>query len=272
MAKPTRLRAPFLKKISLLPEKADRVAFPFNRLKFLTDEFEMDFDRPITIFVGENGSGKSTVLEGIASLAGFHQYGGSQQHQIYGRRRRYRDDEDESDGNEEEVRGPPGRVLAKALRPAWLPRVSSGFFFRAESFFSLATYIDEEGARRRDGALHQMSHGESFLSLFKDQLGGGRASMYLLDEPEAALSPARQLIFACLMRRWEEEGNVQAIIVTHAPILMAYPGARLLEFRRGRIRRVEFEETEHYQVMRNFFADPRGYLEGIIAGEDAPEE
>jgi predicted ATPase len=70
------------------------------------------------------------------------------------------------------------------------------------------------------------------------------------------------------MRRWEEEGNVQAIIATHAPILMAYPGARLLAFRHGRIREVEFEETEHFQVMRTFFADPRGYLEGIIAGEE----
>ena len=269
MARQTRLRAPYLQKISLLPERANRAAFPFNRLKFLTDEFEVNFDRPITLFVGENGSGKSTVLESIASLAGFHQYGGSQQHQLYGRRRRYAD-EDEIDGKEE--RGPPGRFLAKALRPAWLPRVTNGFFFRAESFFSLATYIDDEGASRRDGPLHQMSHGESFLSLFTDRLGGGRPSLYLLDEPEAALSPARQLVFTCLMRRWEEEGNVQAIIVTHAPILMAYPGARLLEFRRGRIRRVEFEETEHYQVMRNFFADPRGYLEGIIAGEDAPEE
>jgi predicted ATPase len=263
VAKQTRLRAPYLKKISLLPERANRARFPFNTLKFLTDEFEMDFDRPITLFVGENGSGKSTLLEGIASLAGFHQYGGSQQHQVYGRRRHRDDDVDD----EEEGRWPPGRVLAKALGPAWLPRVSNGFFFRAESFFSLATYIDDVGAPRDDGPLYQMSHGESFLSLFKDRLGGGRPSMYLLDEPEAALSPARQLVFVCLMRRWEEEGNVQAIIATHAPILMAYPGARILEFRRGRIREVAFEETEHFQVMRSFFADPRGYLEGIIAGE-----
>jgi len=79
-AKGTRLRAPYLKKISLMPERVDRKAFPFNTLKFLTDEFEMSFDHPITLFVGENGSGKSTLLESIASLAGFHQYGGSQQH------------------------------------------------------------------------------------------------------------------------------------------------------------------------------------------------
>jgi predicted ATPase len=267
VAKPTRLRAPYLKKISLLPERADRAAFPFNTLKFLTDEFEMGFDRPITIFVGENGSGKSTLLEGIASLAGFHSYGGSQDHQIYRRARHVEDDDDELIGDEHEPE-PPGRILAKALKPAWLPRVSNGFFFRAESFFNVASYFDDINQRHGHPKLHQKSHGESFLSLFKDRLGGGRASLYLLDEPEAALSPARQLIFACLMRRWEEEGNVQAIIVTHAPILMAYPGTRLLEFRRGRIRQVEFEETEHYQVMRNFFADPRGYLEGIIAGEE----
>lgn len=271
MAKQTRLRAPYLKKISLLPERADRVSFPFNTLKFLADEFEMSFDRPITLFVGENGSGKSTLLEGIASLAGFHSYGGSRQHQVYKRVRHNQKDDDElSDDEDDSV--PPGRILAKALRPAWLPRVSNGYFFRAESFFNVASYLDEVGDTRRRGILHQQSHGESFLSLFKDQLGGGRPSMYLLDEPEAALSPARQLVFICLMRRWEEEGNVQAIIATHAPILMAYPGARILEFRRGRIREVHFEETEHFQVMRAFFRDPRGYLEGIISGEDNSDE
>jgi len=267
VAKPTRLRAPYLKTISLLPERANRAAFPFNTLKFLADEFEMSFDRPITLFVGENGSGKSTLLEGIASLAGFHSYGGSQDHQIYRRARHNKEDDDELIDDEREPE-PPGRTLAKALRPAWLPKISSGFFFRAESFFNVASYFDEVGKLRAHGRLHQQSHGESFLSLFKDRLGGGRPSMYLLDEPEAALSPARQLVFVCLMRRWEEEGNVQAIIATHAPILMAYPGARILEFRRGRIREVEFEETEHFQVMRSFFSDPRGYLEGIIAGED----
>lgn len=268
MAKPTRLRAPYLKTISLLPERANRAAFPFNTLKFLADEFEMSFDRPITLFVGENGSGKSTLLEGIASLAGFHSYGGSQQHQIY-RRARHNDEEDDELTEDEGESGAPGRILAKALRPAWLPRVSNGYFFRAESFFNVATYLDEINRRSRvPSGLLQQSHGESFLDLFEDRLGGGRPSMYLLDEPEAALSPARQLVFVRLMRRWEEEGNVQAIIATHAPILMAYPGARILEFRRGRIREVEFEETEHFQVMRNFFSDPRGYLEGIIAGED----
>jgi predicted ATPase len=267
VAKSTRLRAPYLKNISLLPERANRAAFPFNTLKFLTDEFEMSFDRPITLFVGENGSGKSTLLEGIASLAGFHSYGGSRQHQNYKRVRHDDEEDDEMIGDDGEQEA-PGRTLAKALRPAWLPRISHGYFFRAESFFSVASYLDEAGYTKNRGILHRQSHGESFFSLFDEQLGGDRPSIYLLDEPEAALSPARQLVFVCLMRRWEEEGNVQAIIATHAPILMAYPGARLLAFRRGCIREVAFEETEHFQVMRNFFADPRGYLEGIIAGEE----
>jgi len=266
VAKQTRLRAPYLKQISLIPERVDRARFPFDTLRFLTDEFEISFDRPITLFVGENGSGKSTLLEGIASLAGFHSYGGSQQHQIY-RRARYRDDEDDELTGDDGESGTPGRILAKSLRPAWLPRVSNGYFFRAESFFNVASYLDDVN-RRRGSRLLQQSHGESFLDLFKNRLGGGKPSLYLLDEPEAALSPARQLVFVCLMRRWEEEGNVQAIIATHAPILMAYPGARILEFRRGRIREVAFEETEHFQVMRSFFADPRGYLEGIIAAEE----
>lgn len=267
MTRSTRLRAPYLKNIELLPERVNRAAFPFDTLKFLTDEFEMSFDRPITLFVGENGSGKSTLLEGIASLAGFHSYGGSQHHQVY-RRARYNDEDDDELTADEEGSGPPGRMLAKALRPAWLPRVSNGYFFRAESFFNVATYLDEINTRSRvPSRLLQQSHGESFLDLFKNRLGGAKPSLYLLDEPEAALSPARQLVFVCLMRRWEEEGNVQAVIATHAPIVMAYPGARILEFRRGRIREVAFEETEHFQVMRSFFADPRGYLESIIAGE-----
>lgn len=267
MEKQTRLRAPYLKKIALLPERVNRASFPFNTLKFLTDEFEMSFDRLITLFVGENGSGKSTLLEGIASLAGFHSYGGSRQHQNYKRVRRHEREDDEMTGDDDEQEQ-PGRILAKSLRPAWLPRISNGYFFRAESFFSVASYLDEAGDTKNRGILHRLSHGEAFLSLFDEQLDGGRPSIYLLDEPEAALSPARQLVFVCLMRRWEEEGNVQAIIATHAPILMAYPGARLLAFRHGRIREVAFKETEHFQVMRSFFADPRGYLEGIIAGEE----
>lgn len=267
MAKPTRLRAPYLKSISLLPERVNRARFPFDTLRFLGDDFEMSFDRPITLFVGENGSGKSTLLEGIASLAGFHSYGGSQHHQVY-RRARYNERKDDELTEDEAESAPPGRILANALRPAWLPRVSNGYFFRAESFFNVATYLDEiTRASRIPSRLLPQSHGESFLDLFKNRLGGGKPSMYLLDEPEAALSPARQLVFVCLMRRWEQEGNVQAIIATHAPILMAYPGARILEFRRGRIREVHFEETEHFQVMRSFFADPRGYLEAVIAGE-----
>lgn len=273
MAKSTRLRAPYLKNITLMKERVNRAAFPFNTLKFLADEFEMSFDRPITLFVGENGSGKSTLLEGIASLAGFHSYGGSQNHQLY-RRARHNDEEDDELTDDDQDLEPASQILARALKPAWLPRVSNGYFFRAESFFNVASYLQDINRRPpyTPSRLLQQSHGESFLDLFKDRLGGGKPSMYLLDEPEAALSPARQLVFVCLMRRWEEEGNVQAIIATHAPILMAYPGARILEFRRGRIREVQFEETEHFQVMRSFFSDPRGYLEGIISGEDAAEE
>ena len=127
MRRSTRLRAPYLKKISMMPERVDRDVFPFRGLKFLTDEFEMNFERPITIFVGENGSGKSTVLEGIASLAGFHSYGGSRQHQIYRRVRHDDEEDDELIGDDDEAE-PPGRILAKALRPAWLPRVSHGYF------------------------------------------------------------------------------------------------------------------------------------------------
>jgi predicted ATPase len=266
MKRPPRLRAPYLKRISLMPERVERKAFPFNTLRFLTDDFQMSFEKPITIFVGENGSGKSTLLEGIATLCGFHAYGGSQDHQMYARDDSDRDDDEAPPRKDENA--PPS--LGETLRGAWLPKVGNGFFFRAESFFRLANYIDVHGRSLRHGGrkLHEQSHGESFLAMFEGRLAEGAPAMYLLDEPESALSPARQLALVRLMRRWEEDGNVQAIIATHAPILMAYPGARLLDFSRGHIREIDFEETEHFKVMRAFFADPRAYLEAEIAADE----
>lgn len=242
-------RPPFLKRLALLPDQADRGRFPFDRLRFLShSDFELEFRHPITFFVGENGSGKSTLLEAIADLCDFAAEGGSQDH-------RYA------------APSPADTTpLAAALRASWLPRVSRGFFFRSESFRNLASYIDENADLDRYGGrrLQRQSHGESFLALFANRLGTDERVVYLIDEPEAALSPTRQLAFLGLLRNWEKSGNVQAIIATHSPILLSYPGATLLNFDGDRISETRVEETEHFRVTRAFLGNPERYLREIF--------
>lgn len=232
------LAPPFLKRIALIPEKMEPGSFPFGHLGFLGADFALDLDASITILVGENGSGKSTLMEAIASAAGFPLLGGSQDHRPGG---------DQG-----------GSALARALRLSWLPKVSNGFFFRAESFFGLADYLDQVADLDRHGGrmLHQQSHGESFLAVFQNRLDAGNRAVYLLDEPEVALSPTRQLAFLRILREWQRSGRVQAVIATHSPILMALPGAALLSLDGGAIHPVRLDETEHYRVTRTFLNDP----------------
>ncbi|WP_173976546.1 AAA family ATPase [Magnetospirillum sp. LM-5] len=234
-----KLFAPFLRRVALLPERGTP-GFPFTTLPFLAGgNFALDFNAPITVLVGENGSGKSTLLEAIAAAAGFPALGGSQDHRP----------------------GPEGGRgdLASALRLSWLPKVSNGFFFRAESFFGLATYIDTVADLDNYGGrcMHAQSHGESFLALFGNRLGSTGRAIYILDEPEVALSPTRQLAFLRILRDWQTSRRVQAIIATHSPILMALPDASLLSLDGGAIHPVRLEETEHFRVTRAFLADPQ---------------
>lgn len=257
MKRPSSLTAPFLKKVSLVAERVDRDAFPFNRLGFLdADDFALEFPAPITLFVGENGSVKSTLLEAIAAMCEFPPEGGSQDHQT------------------QEGGGAPTSRLGHAMRPAWLPRVRAGFYFRAESFFNVAGYIDEVGDI--DGAyggreLRAQSHGEAVLALLSNRLGGTERSILLMDEPEAALSPSRQLALLGLLRRWDLSGNVQVIIATHAPILLSYPGATLYQFGDDRIWQTTLDQTEQYRVTKAFLSNPDRYLEDIFADPDLDE-
>lgn len=243
---PSSLRAPFLKQVAIRPEKIDRNPFPFNRFpKLLGDDFKLEFRRPFTIFVGENGSGKSTILQAVAELAGFHAGGGDSGYQL----------QNTSDQSSSE--------LAKALRPAWLPKVSHGFFFRADTFAEVARYIDDEGNPKIHDfiPLWERSHGEAFLAVFADRFKPSKRCLYLMDEPESALSPKHQMALLRLLRQWEETGNAQIILATHSPILMSYPNADLLWFNNERIEPIQYEEIEHVKIMRAFLANPAHYID-----------
>jgi predicted ATPase len=247
--KPINMPAPYLRRIWLDPARiADRAAYPFC-LPFLHDDFEQDFDRAITIIVGENGTGKSTLLEGIAVLAGYDEAGGGKGYRPV----------DHSKAMEV-----MGGQLSQALRASWLPKITNGWFFRAESFFSVARYLDESAigtpGPRPDFLSH--SHGEGFLRFFEERCQ--RQGIFIFDEPESALSPSRQMEFLKLMRRMDTSGNCQIIMATHSPMLMAYPNARLLRLSKYGLEPVTVKETDHYKVMREFCEDPAGFVEAVI--------
>jgi predicted ATPase len=240
--KTSKLEAPFLKKVNF--EKTDRKEFPFN-LPLLSNGLEIEFTKPITFLVGENGSGKSTILEAIASKCGFSLAGGNRNHLL-----------DESLNQ---------TALSPATKLFWLPKVTRGFFMRAESFFDFATQIDEIAKTDRsvlmsygDKSLLAQSHGESFLALFNNRFG--QAGVYILDEPEAALSPTRQLSLLAIMHQMEKEGQNQFIIATHSPILLSYPGAVIYGLDNGALKEVEYKETEHYKLTKAFLENPERYF------------
>src|SRR6266576_6782490 len=241
-----RMPAPYLRRIWLDPSRIDdRAAYPFC-LPFLHDDFELSFDQSITIIVGENGTGKSTLLEGIAVLAGYDEAGGAKGY---------------TPVDHSEALETMGGELSKALRAGWLPKINNGWFFRAESFFSVARYLDEVGSPSADFLSY--SHGEVFMRFFEERCQ--RQGIFIFDEPESALSPARQMEFLKLMRRMDMSGNCQVIMATHSPMLMAYPGARLLRLSKYGLEPVTVEQTDHYKVMREFCNDPTGFVEGAIA-------
>jgi predicted ATPase len=243
--------APYLTRIWLDPTRiADRKAYPFC-LPFLRDDFELSLDRPITIIVGENGTGKSTLLEGMAVLAGYDEAGGGKGYMPV----------DHSNAIEK-----MGGALSQALRASWLPKITNGWFFRAESFLSVARYLDEAAREPLSGPPPDFlshSHGEGFLRFFEERCQ--RQGIFIFDEPESALSPARQMEFLKLMRRMEQSTICQVVMATHSPMLMAYPNARLLRLSKYGLEPVTVEQTDHYKVMREFCDDPAGFVEGVMA-------
>lgn len=235
-----------------LPESSYLNVLPaVNWLK----DHRLMLDSPATFLVGENGSGKSTLLEAIAVACGFNAEGGTRNFTFSTR------------ATHSEL----GEYITVARRR--YPR--DGFFLRAESFYNVATNIDEMDEEFSYGpkviesyggvSLHRQSHGESFLALVQNRFGGN--GLYLLDEPEAALSPTRQLTLLGEMHHLVHRDS-QFIVATHSPILMAYPGARIYQLSESGIEPVQYRETEHYQLTRRFLEDPERMLRYLFSDDE----
>ena len=212
-------------------------------VQYLEKVKTLDFSAPVTFFVGENGTGKSTLLEAIAVAFGFNAEGGT-------RNFRFSTNQTHSE-------------LCEHISLVKRAYANDGFFLRAESLYNAATYIDDVEATRNYGpvSLHHQSHGESFLAIVQNRFSGN--GLYLLDEPEAALSPMRLLTLMVEIQRLTEMAS-QFIIATHSPILMALPGADIMEFSSAGIRKVSYQETEHYQITKRFLDDPQHMLHYLL--------
>ena len=211
----------------------------------------LEFHQPVTFLVGENGSGKSTLLEAIAVAWGFNPEGGSRNFNF----------------STQQTHSPLAQYL-KLVRGPY--RAKDGFFLRAESFYNVATEIDRldtDGTLVRSYggiSLHGQSHGESFLSLMLHRFGG--QGLYLLDEPESALSPTRQLAALSVIHQLVQQDS-QFIIATHSPILMAYPQAEILVLDEEGPHVTPYRQPEHYQLTRRFLEAPEKML-AILLEED----
>ncbi len=157
-----------------------------------------------------------------------------------------------------------GGRLAQALRASWLPKITNGWFFRAETFFSVARYLDRSAVQSGATAPNFLSysHGEGFLRFFAERCQ--RQGIFIFDEPESALSPSRQIEFLKLLRRMDRSGICQVIMATHSPMLMAFPGARLLRLSKYGLEPVTVEDTDHYRLMREFWSDPKAFIEMML--------
>jgi len=150
------------------------------------------------------------------------------------------------------------------LRASWLPKITNGWFFRAETFFSVARYLDRSAVQSGATAPNFLSysHGEGFLRFFAERCQ--RQGIFIFDEPESALSPSRQIEFLKLLRRMDRSGICQVIMATHSPMLMAFPGARLLRLSKYGLEPVTVEDTDHYRLMREFWSDPKAFIEMML--------
>jgi predicted ATPase len=233
----------FLERVTIRDERRQPGVHPFE-LPLLAPPFSWTLTTPVTFLVGENGSGKSSLLEGLAEAVGFQPGGGTRDHRVG-------------------QAGAPS-PLGSAMGLVWRRQTAEGFFLRAETFFHFASYLEEVGsafATYGGIPLHAMSHGEAFLALFRHRF---RRGLFILDEPEAALSPARQLAFLAILHELTQQGAAQFVIATHSPMLLAFPGATVLSLDGGTLRAVEWHETEHVQLTRDFLNAPARYFRELF--------
>lgn len=238
----------FLREVRIENKHLNTRQYPFS-IPVIRNLESLTLNQPVTFFVGENGSGKSTLMEAIADKCGFNTAGG-------GRNNYYEIDAQTS-------------ALAHYVRLSWLPKVTNGFFLRAESFYHFASYLDtlDGGTGPYGGtSLHEQSHGEAFLSLFTNRFN--KKAIYLLDEPEAALSPSRQFTLLRIIYDLTETGECQFIIATHSPILLGFPNATILSFDDEKIEEVRYEETDHYRLTKYFLNNRERFLEELFSDEE----
>ncbi len=237
---------PYLKAIELRREEiASFLEYPFA-IPSISELSVIDFHEDVTFFVGENGAGKSTLLEAIAVALGFNAEGGTKNTTF------------STSSTHSELSD-----YIKTIKSFKKPK--DGYFLRAESFYNLATYMDNIGYLSGYGgtSLHKQSHGESFMSTLLNKLRGD--GLYLMDEPEAALSPTRQMAALSAIHQLVEEKS-QFIIATHSPILLAYPRAKIYEFSSSGINEIKYTDTEHYKVTKEFLNNHERMLE-ILMGD-----
>ena len=249
----------YIQKIMLRREPdAGSYLYGLPVIRSLVRQKELALQKPVTFLVGENGAGKSTLLEAVAVASGFNPEGGSRNFHF------------STYASHSE--------LYECIKLEKGPyRAKDGFFLRAESFYNVASYIEEldsiaSGAPLLKNSyggrsLHEQSHGESFLSLITNRFGGN--GLYLLDEPEAALSPARQFALLAQIDRLVRR-NSQLIIATHSPILLAYPQADIFVLTQDAIELTPYEQTDHYILTRQFLNNPKKMLRYLLEDDNEP--
>ena len=206
------------------------------------------FTQPVTFLVGENGSGKSTIIEAIAVAAGFNAEGGTKNYNF-------------------STQNTTSKLVETATLVRGARRERYGYFLRAESFYTTANYA-ESGTFGMGGAMpilfdgkhiHEQSHGEAFMSIIKSFIPG----LFIFDEPESALSPQRLLHLMVAMRELEKQGS-QFIIATHSPVLLAYPGAKIYQLSETGVDDVKYEDIEHVKLTRDFLNNPSAFIDKLF--------
>lgn len=231
--------------------KNNETGYPYS-IPAVKDFEKMDFNNQVTLLVGENGTGKSTVIEALAVAAGFNAEGGTKNYNF--------STENTTSGLSNSI------TLVRGYK-----REKYGYFLRAESFYTTANYAehgtfpggDTSSPLYFDGKrIHQQSHGEAFLSIIKDF----RPGLFIFDEPESALSPNRILHLMTAMHELAKQGS-QFIIATHSPILLAYPGAMIYELTEDGVFNTRYDELEHVQITRDFLTSPSSFINRLFAEE-----